>query len=102
MEQMEKKQMNNVKEKQEGRRRRKRRRKSSCGADDVDPQFTRDSALNLIILIQQQKEKRHLLADMRLSVCVCHAQTAMKITSYLARCGRKVLSSCDTDICVKS
>jgi hypothetical protein len=38
------------------------------------------------------------------TVClsVCHARTAMKITSYLARCGRKVLSSCGTNVCVKS
>jgi hypothetical protein len=36
------------------------------------------------------------------TVCVCDARTAMEITSYLVRCGRKVLSSCDTNVCVKS
>jgi hypothetical protein len=60
----------------------------------------------MLVLIQQQKEKRRLLADMRLSVClsvcVCHARTAMKITSYLVRCGRKASSSCGTNVCVQA
>ena len=90
-------------ENKNSKKKKRRRRKSSCGAGRcLHTFFPVGCSQPKLILSQEQKEKRRLLADIRLSVCVCHALTAIKIASYLVRCGRKVLSSCDTNVCVKS